>query len=153
MKKVSIQDLKPGLIKGVEVYLPSEQTDAYKETYFCWAASPLIAEMKCSNISGGILKTWHHTPIFTEVETHIEPEMFYFISGTALMLFMDLKDGAADMDTAQIVRIQAGTQLIISTGKAHFVPVAESDEPVSIIVVSPKVDAPRTSLSTPVEAV
>jgi mannose-6-phosphate isomerase-like protein (cupin superfamily) len=152
MKQVPIKNLKPGLVKGVEVYLPSEQAEVYKETYFSWFASPLVAKMNSSNISGGLLKTWHHTPTFTEVETHIEPEMFYFISGTALMLFIDLVEGIPDMDTVQIVRVQSGTQLIISAGKAHFVPVAESNEPVSIIVVSPKVDAPRTSLSTPVEA-
>ena len=145
MKEIKIQDLKPGLVNGVEVYSPTA-SDVYKETYFEWTASPLITKMKDSKISGGVLKVWHHVPIFMEVESHTESEMFYFISGVALMLFVDLKDEQPEMDTAQIVRIQPGTQLIIPAGKAHFVPVAELSEPVSIIVVSPKVDAPRVSL-------
>jgi oxalate decarboxylase/phosphoglucose isomerase-like protein (cupin superfamily) len=62
------------------------------------------------------------------------------------MLFMNIKDGQPDPETAQVVRIRAGTQLVIPAGKAHFVPVAEGDEPVEIIVVAPKMDAPRMPL-------
>ena len=93
------------------------------------------------------LKVWHHVPSFKEVESHTSAEFFYFVSGVALLPFVDLKDGVADMKTLQIVRIQPGTQLIISAGKGHFVPVAEGAEPVQIVVVSPKVDAPRVSLA------
>jgi quercetin dioxygenase-like cupin family protein len=64
--------------------------------------------------------------------------MFYFVSGVALMLFVDIKDGQVDLDTAQIVRVQPGTQLVIEAGKGHFVAVAESEAPVEMIVVSPK---------------
>lgn len=143
--KVQIQNLKHDLVNGVEVHLPEEHTNVYQETYFTWDASPLVAQMNSSSISGGILNTWHHVPEFNVIETHVEPEMFYFVSGVALMLFMDLIDGTPDMASAQIVRVQPGTQLIISAGKAHFVPVAETDS-VHIIVVSPKVDAPRVQL-------
>jgi hypothetical protein len=150
MKKVAIQDLKPGLVRGVEVYLPSGE-GVYKETYFEWAASPLRAKFSSQEISGGILKVWHHVPVFSEMEKHADAEMFYFTIGVALMPFVDLVNGQPDMATLQIVRIQPGTQLIIAAGKAHFVPVAEGSEPVGIIVVAPKMEAPRVTLALPVK--
>ena len=152
MKKVKIQDLKLGVVNGININIPLG-SDVYKETYFEWAANPLIARMLSNDISGGLLRSWHQVPIFNEVEYHVEAEMFYFISGIALMLFADLKNGKPDMKTVQIVRIQPGTQIVIPAGKAHFVPVAENTEPVNIIVVSPKVDAPRVSLETQVQGV
>jgi len=57
------------------------------------------------------------------------------------------------MKTAQVVRIQAGTQIIIPASKAHFVPVAEGDEPVEIVVVAPRMDAPRIDLPDSVEGI
>jgi oxalate decarboxylase/phosphoglucose isomerase-like protein (cupin superfamily) len=109
--------------------------------------------IEIAEISGGALKAWHHVPVFKEVETHIDAEMFYFISGTAIMLFMDVDGGQPELDTAQIVRIQPGTQIIIPEGKRHFVAVAEGDEPVEMIVVAPTTDAPRITLPTPVEGI
>jgi hypothetical protein len=73
--------------------------------------------------------------------------MFYFVSVVTMMLFVDNKDGQADLDTAQIVRVRPGTQLVIAAGKGHFVAVAESERPVEMIVVSPKMDAPRMKLA------
>jgi hypothetical protein len=67
------------------------------------------------------------------------------------MLFVDVKDGQADLDTAQIVRVRPGTQLVLTAGKGHFIAVAESEEPVKMIVVSPKMDAPRIGLAEVVE--
>ena len=151
MKKIQIQDLTPDLVKGVEILMPVE-TPGYQESYFTWTASPLVAKFQKKEVSGGILEAWHHTPTFTEVETHCDNEMFYFLSGVALMPFVDVKDGQADLDTAQIVRIQSGTQIIIAAGKAHFIPVADSEH-VTAVVVSPKMDAPRVSLSEPVEGI
>jgi hypothetical protein len=40
--KIAIQDLTPGLVKGVEVQLPSSQP-GYRETYFEWTPSSLVA--------------------------------------------------------------------------------------------------------------
>jgi hypothetical protein len=150
MKEIKIADLKPGVVKGVEVLMPAA-ADPYQETYFEWTASPLTAKFQKSEVSGGILQAWHHTPTFTEVETHCDQEMFYFISGIALMLFVDVKDGQADLATAQMVRIQPGTQIIITAGKAHFVPVAADAQPVLAVVVSPKMAAPRIALAETVE--
>jgi mannose-6-phosphate isomerase-like protein (cupin superfamily) len=146
MKSIKISDLQPGTVPGVEV-LPPGVAVPYRETYFEWTASSLTAKFEKSEVSGGILQAWHHTPAFQEVETHCDQEMFYFISGVALMLFIDVKDGQANLDTAQIVRIQPGTQIIIAAGKAHFVPVAEDSRPVAAVVVSPKMDAPRIALA------
>jgi oxalate decarboxylase/phosphoglucose isomerase-like protein (cupin superfamily) len=150
MKTIKIQDLEPGLVDGVEVQMPSE-AELYREAYFEWMASPLVAHFKTYDISGGILKAWHHEPVFREAEAHVDAETFYFVSGVALMLFVDYQDGQPDMETAQIVRIQPGTQIVISAGKGHFVAVAEGDEPVYMIVIAPKMDAPRVSLPNPVE--
>jgi len=152
MKKVKIQDLSIGLVRGIDVQLP-QQAETYKETYFEWTATSVIAKMSTKEISGGVLRAWHHTPIFSELETHIDTEMFYFISGVALMLFIDIKNNKPDMDTAQIVRIQPGTQISISAGKGHFVAVAEGSEPICAVVVSPKMDAPRMVLTEKVEGV
>jgi mannose-6-phosphate isomerase-like protein (cupin superfamily) len=146
MKKIVIQDLTTGLVKGVEVRLPSDQI-GYRETYFEWTASPLAAKFMSPEVSGGVLRAWRHTSVFREIETHVDAEMFYFVSGVALMLFVEVKEGQADLETAQIVRIQPGTQLVIEAGKGHFVAVAESEEPVEVIVVSPKMEAPRIGLA------
>jgi mannose-6-phosphate isomerase-like protein (cupin superfamily) len=148
--KIAIQDLTPGLVKGVAVQLPSDQP-GYQETYFEWTPSSLTTQFQSTEVSGGVLRAWRHTPVFTEVETHVDAEMFYFLSGVALMLFADLKDGQADLETVQIVRIQPGTQIIIAAGKAHFVPVAVDATPVVAVVVSPQMGAPRVALAEAVE--
>lgn len=152
MKKISIQDLVPGLVGNIEVQLPATEA-GYKESYFEWTASSLMMSMNTTEVTGGILKAWHHTPVFFEVETHVDAEMFYFISGVALMLFVDMDNGKPVLDTAQIVRIKPGTQIIIPAGKGHFVAVAESSEPVNAVVVTPKMDAPRVSLTEPLEGI
>ena len=152
MLKVNIQNLTPGVVSGVEVQVPGS-INPYRENYFEWAGSSLAATLQTKEISGGVLKAWHHVPIFKQIETHIDAEMFYFVSGVALMLFMDVENGSPMMKTAQVVRVQAGTQIIIPAGKAHFVPVAEGDEPVEIVVVAPRMDAPRIDLPDSVEGI
>lgn len=150
MKRIPIQDLTPGLVSGIEVQMNGAVTP-YQETYFAWSSSMLTSKFATSEISGGVLKTWHHVPVFHEIETHGDAEMFYFISGVAIMLFMDVQAQQPDLDSAQIVRIQPGTQIIISKGKGHFVAVAEGDTPVEMIVVAPKMEAPRITLPVSVE--
>lgn len=143
--KVKIQDMKPGLVEGVEVQLPCS-ADVHKERYFNWEGTTLTAKFNVSDVVGGILTTWHHTPIFEDIETHVDSEMFYFMQGTAIMLFIDVKEGKPDINSAQVVRIKAGTQIIIAAGKGHFVPIAADDTPVNIVVVAPPMDAPRMKL-------
>ena len=144
MKKIRIQDLKPRLVPGLSVTMPGDRP--YRETYFEWTASPLTAVFKTRDISGGTLKSWKSAPCFSEIETHTDAEMFYFLQGTAIMLFADMKSGKPDQKSLQIVRIQAGTRIIIPEGKGHFVPVAEDDTPLSVVVVAPRMDAPRVAL-------
>jgi mannose-6-phosphate isomerase-like protein (cupin superfamily) len=144
MKEIRIQNLKPGLVPGLSVAMPGDRP--YSETYFEWMAAPLTTTFKTRDISGGTLKTWKSVPCFSQIETHVDAEMFFFLEGTAIMLFADIKGGKPDQTTLQIVRISAGTRIIIPEGKAHFVPVAENDTPVSIVVVAPRMDAPRMAL-------
>ena len=152
MRKIKILDIAPGLINGIEVHMPND-TETYRETYFEWTPAGLAAMFNSKEICGGVLKAWRHLPAFREAETHADKEMFYFISGTAIMMFIDCKDGKPDITTAQIVRIQPGTQIVISAGKGHFVAVAEGAEPVVAVVAAPKMDAPRVALSEAVEGI
>ena len=152
MIKIPITDIENTKVSGVAVQQPDD-SETYKESYFEWTASSLICEMKSTKISGGILKAWHHVPVFSEVESHEDTEMFYFISGTAIMIFVDIRDEQPDVSTAQMVRIKAGAQITIAAGKGHFVMVAEGDEPVYVVVVSPKMDAPRVDLPDAIEGV
>ena len=150
MKQIKIQDLAPDVVKGIELQMPNS-AEVYKENWFEWTATTLTAKFKSSEVVGGTLKAWKHTVTFGEIETHIDAEMFYFVSGTALMLFADIKNGKPDMVSVQIVRIRANTQIIIPEGKAHFVAVAQDDEPLYAVVIAPKMDAPRMTLPEMVE--
>lgn len=145
MQNISIENLQHNQIKGVTVMLPVEG-EPYKENYFEWRASDLTAIFNTKEVTGGVLQAWHHTPVFSQIETHIDREMFYFTHGSAIMLFIDIMDDKPNMETAQIVRICPGTQIIIDSGKGHFIAVAEDNEPVYAVVVSPKMDAPRMLL-------
>ena len=144
MKELQIRDLKPGLVPGLTVAMPGDKP--YREVYFEWTAAPLSAAFKTLEISGGTLKAWKSVPCFSQIETHADAEIFFFLDGTAIMPFADLKEGKPDQTSVQIVRIRAGTRITIPAGKAHFVPVAEGDTPLSIVVVAPRMDAPRLPL-------
>lgn len=149
--KIKITDIAETAIEGVTVYHNTETP--YAEDYFEWAHSPLTAPFSASDISGGILTCWHHTFTFHELEYHEDQEMFYFMQGTAVMVFADQEQGTVVPDSIQMVKIPAGTQLIIQKGKAHFVPAALDSTPVKIVVVSPNMEAPRLSLKEPVTGV
>ena len=150
--KIPIENLSTDVVRGITVQMPdSEVTE--KESYYEWYQSSLVTSFKTMETSGGILKAWPHVPGFQEIETHIDAEMFYFLSGVALMPFMDIQDGVPLMDTAQIVRIYAGSQIIISAGKGHYVPVAEGDEPIIVVVVAPQMGDIKMALPEPIEGV
>jgi mannose-6-phosphate isomerase-like protein (cupin superfamily) len=152
MHKVLIQNLSPDLVNGIQVQLP-DAGEIEKELYFEWSPSNLITQFKTNSISGGLLSSSKSEPIFKEIESHIDAEMFYFISGTAFMLFIDIKNNKPIIGTAQIVRIQQGTQLIIPAGKGHFVPVPEGDDSIEIIVVAPKMGDIKAKLPMPIEGI
>lgn len=149
MKIIPIKDIRDVMITGVHVALPND-LQGEENHYFFWSPAALTANFQARAITGGILKSWKHQPLFSQAERHRDDEMFYFLSGTALMLFVDYVNDQPDVATAQIVRIPSGTQLIIEKGKGHYVAVAENDEPVLALVVAPKMDAPVSSLSEPV---
>jgi mannose-6-phosphate isomerase-like protein (cupin superfamily) len=144
MKEIRIQELAPGVVPGISIALPGDEP--YREAYFERTAAPLTQRFKTAEISGGTLVSYKSVPLFKEVETHVDAEIFYFLEGTAIMIFADLKAGRPDMGSVKIVRIRPGTRIIIPEGKAHFVPVAEDPTPVSVVVVAPKMDAPRPFL-------
>jgi mannose-6-phosphate isomerase-like protein (cupin superfamily) len=148
--KIEVCDLKPGIVTGVEVHI-SSQGDIYKETYFEWEPSELLPCFKTNEVSAGRLVSWPHVCAFDEIETHIDQELFYFVSGTALMLFIDVMNEEPNTETAQVVRIHAGTQIVIEAGKGHFVPVAQGPEPVVAVVVAPKMDAKKMKLIETIE--
>lgn len=152
MRQYKIEDIAPGLIRGVDVQIP-DTAEVYRENWFEWSATSLRSNMKTTVLAGGVLHIWKHTPVFTELEYHQDNEMFYFIQGTAILPFADIKDGKIDRESVQIVRVPAGTQIVIHPNKAHFVAVAQDDTPVKIIVTSPVMEAPRLSLQEPVEGI
>ena len=152
MHRVPIRDLAPGLVKGIEVQMP-DIGEIVKVEYIEWAPSSLITQFESNSISGGLLRSSKHEPIFNEIESHVDAEMFYFISGTAIMFFIDIQHGKPLLDTAQIVRIQQGTQIIIPADKGHYVPVPEEDDPLKIVVVAPKMDSIIVELSESVEGI
>ena len=126
--QVKIQDLKDVTISGVNVAF-TDTCEAYKEDFFEWTAFPVVTGFKTGNIMSGLLQGWHHTPNFDKIEYHADAEQFYFTEGTALMLFIDIKDGKPAMDTAQIVRIPAGTQLDIAAAFQQLVGRAGMPQP------------------------
>ena len=142
--QVTISDLKNATISGVRI-LFSDSCETYKENFFEWTAFPLVSEFQTTKIMTGLLQGWHHTPNFDVIETHSDNEVFYFLEGTALMLFIDVENGLPLAETAQIVRIPSGTILEIAKGTGHFVAVAE-DNTFKALVISPVQDAPRINL-------
>ena len=144
--EIKITDIAETTIAGVRVSQPQEyRKGLYSEDYFTWAGMPLVSAFKTNQIMMGVLEGWHHTPNFSKIEYHEDKESFYFMSGVALMYFVDIRDGKPVMETSQIVRIPAGVELEIEAGKGHFVAVAESDS-FSALVTSPVQDAPRIEL-------
>lgn len=144
--EIKITDIADTPIKGVRVSLPQEyQKGRYNEDYFTWTGMPIVSPFKTSDIMMGILEGWHHTPNFDKIEYHVDKESFYFMTGVALMYFVDISNGKPVMETSQIVRIPAGVELEIEAGKGHFVAVAESDH-FSALVTSPVQEAPRINL-------
>ena len=70
--EIAVTDIKDTKIEGVTVL--REETEPYRENYFEWAASPLIASFQSSQISGGILSCQTAEPQFQEFEYHKDKE-------------------------------------------------------------------------------
>lgn len=144
--ELKITDIAGTPISGVRVALPEDyKKGIYREDYFTWTGMPLVSPFATGDIMMGVLEGWHHTPNFDKIEYHADKESFYFMTGTALMYFVDIRDGEPVMASGQIVRIPAGVELEIEAGKGHFVAVAEDDH-FAALVTSPRQDAPRLAL-------
>ena len=144
--EIYIQKLEDTKINGVTCCFKKDVTP-YTESYFDWKAYPMISNMKETHLRIGLLTSWHHKPEFDQIEYHDGQELFFFTEGPCLMLFCDIRDGAPIMESAQLVRIEAGTELLVDAGKGHFVPVGVDDtDRFRAVVVSPPQEAPRIML-------
>ena len=149
--KVSICESRTAKVSGVR-FCHRTDCETHREGYF--ACTPLGIHSKFqsgADIVCGVLEGWHHVPCFPILETHKDTETFVYTDGVALMPFCDIVDGNPDYSTAQIVRIEAGTQVEVSAGKAHFVAVAEGDF-FKTVVYCPNQPADRIYLTEPIEA-
>lgn len=147
--KVAIQDAKTAAVRGVR-FSRKDDCAVYREDYFACTPLPLITQLQNTRVVCGVLEGWHHTPIFRILETHQDAETFYYFEGVALMPFCDMVNGKPDLKTAQVIRIEAGTQVEVAGGKAHFVAVAEGDR-FRTVVYCPQQSADRVTLEEAIE--
>lgn len=137
MKTVVIENISAENDYGLTVQMP-EDGNVYQEDYFYWKGSTGSVDFQTNRISTGSMKTWHRTPVFRKLEYHEDYEKFIFLAGTALFPVADVKDGAVCAGSFHVLRVKPGTEVVVPPGKAHFMPVAEGDEPVRITVVCPE---------------
>lgn len=148
---VNIQELKDGLVRGVKVILPEDmETNALD--WYQWTTAEAKASFDSPVVNGIIVKAWKHVPTFQEVEYHGDTETQFFISGDAIMVFLDIENDLPIMESVQVVHIRPGTMIVIEKGKGHFVPVAKDDTPVIIAVTIPPTDFPHILLDEPIVA-
>ena len=87
------------------------------------------------------------------MEYHVDAEVFYFVSGEGVMLFCNLIEGEAVPDSYIMLHVKPGMQIVVSPGKAHFVPISiNKSEPVKAVVISPKMEALMVPLKERAEA-
>lgn len=150
--KVRISDSRNVSIEGVR-FCHMEECGVHRERYFTITAMGLhTAFQSGEDVVCGVLEGWHHVPKFDVLEIHKDAETFLYTDGVALMPFCDIVDGKPDLSTAQIVRIEAGTQVEVSAGKGHFVAVAQGDH-FRTIVYCPDQPAERIFLEELIEAI
>lgn len=151
-RKYPIVEIEDCCLAGI-TFARNELDQLYQETYFNWQPMALCGQFADGNVSGGYIETHYHLPVYHEMEYHIDTEIFYFVSGDVIMPFCALKDGEPDMETICFVHIPEKTQLIIAKGTAHFVPVAVGCLNAKLVVIAPKMDAPRVALPYPIQGV
>lgn len=151
MKTVVIEDIRPDNDYGLIVQMP-EEGNVYQDDYFYWKGSLIPACFQTKRISTGTMKTWHRDPVFQKLEFHEDYEKFVFLTGTALFPVADTRDGAVCDESFRVLRVSPGTEVLVPPGKAHFMPIAERDEPVRITVVCPEMPFYHVFLSEAVRA-
>ena len=136
--QIKIQEIRDVKIRGVEVVFAEDVPISEAVDHFECTTWPLLTAFQSQEIVCGKMEGWHHVPVYNKVEYHHDAEIFYMVSGTALMYFVDLDENDnVLMDTAQMVRIPAGTLFNVEAHKGHWVPVAEGDTYFAM-VVAPK---------------
>ncbi|MCI8333060.1 MAG: hypothetical protein HFH25_00585 [Lachnospiraceae bacterium] len=113
-------------VKGVR-FAPVSKSVLLQKEHFEWTSFPLETGLKTNRVVSGLLKGWHRTVEFDTVEYHEDTENFFFMEGECIMPFCDQKQGEADMDTMQLIRILPGTQVEVQAGKCHYVPIPLTD--------------------------
>lgn len=114
------------LVKGVRFASVTEGTLLEKE-HFQWTSFPLETSLKTNQVISGLLQGWHQKVLFHTVEYHEDTENFFFLEGECIMPFCDRDGDLPDMTTLQLVRIRPGTQVEVSAGKCHYVPIPLTD--------------------------
>lgn len=149
--KLRIQDIRQAALNSVTVQLPdavpAEQVGHYK-----WFPSSITVPFSTTQISGGIVYAYPHAIEFDKVEYHEDYELYSFYQGSAAMILCDIVDGKPVSESIQLIRIEAGTQLLLHPYKGHYVPIALGEEAVRFNVVSPKMAAHYAKLEETVTA-
>lgn len=149
MKKIRICPIEQLDVPGVHVRLPGD-VDVYEESYLRWHGTRLQLEMKNTLVAGGVLKVWRHQPVFQKLEYHDDREKYVFLQGNVIMPFADVKDGMIVESSLQYARIQAGTEILIEAGKAHFMPVADDTDCALAMVICTNMPYYHVFLKEPV---
>lgn len=113
-------------VKGVRFASVTEGTLLEKE-HFQWTSFPLETSLKTNHVISGLLQGWHQKVRFHTVEYYRDTENFFFLEGECIMPFCDRDGDIPDMETLQLIRIQPGTQVEVSAGKCHYVPIPLGD--------------------------
>lgn len=127
MKTVFIQDYDKVQIPGVRFACKDTDPQLIIKDHFKVTLLPHKTQMVTGYIMCDVLEGPAHTPVFSSWETHSYAESFYYFYGTALMPFIQVKDGVADPDSVQIVRIPAGVQVEVLPGVGHYVATADKE--------------------------
>lgn len=128
MKTIVIRDYDKVQIPGVRFACKDTETNVICKDHFRCTILPQKTPMVTGMIMCDVLEGPAQIPVFSSWETHTYAESFYYFRGTALMPFIEIKDGKADPDTVQIVRIPAGVQVEVLPGVGHYVATAEKDD-------------------------
>lgn len=143
--KLEIKDWQDDLIEGIEVEMINEITP--EGDYFDWRPSGIITTFSTNAITGGVVEAGYKPVEYTAVEYHDDSEVFYFVDGEGAMLFCDIENGAANLDSAVMLRVKNGMKMSIVPEKAHYVPISTvKGKTVKAVVISPKMNTFKIDL-------
>lgn len=122
----AVTNIEETAIRGVRAVNVRTGSLLQKE-HFEWLSFPLETTLKRNQVVSGLLRGWHRTVCFDTVEYHEDTENFFFLEGTCIMIFCDRNGEEPDMNSIQLVKIPAGTQVEVEAGKCHYVPIPLTD--------------------------